>query len=100
MGIPLSVSTWGRVRAACSVVYAPVLLIFAISTVATPVLARALDLDRVVTFSIEQQSIESALIAFSKQAHIQVIISPRINGTAEVVALNATVSARVALDTL
>lgn len=100
MGIQSNTSTWGRVRAACSVVYAPVLLMFAISTVATPVSARAVDLDRVVEFSIEQQSIESALIAFSKQAHIQVIISPRVDGAAEVHALNATVSARVALDTL
>jgi outer membrane receptor protein involved in Fe transport len=73
---------------------------FAISTVATPVLARAVDLDRVVAFSIERQSLESALIAFSKQSEIQVIITPKVNGTAEVPALNATVSARVALDTL
>jgi TonB-dependent siderophore receptor len=100
MEIQSDTSTWGRVRAACSVVYAPLFLVFAIGTVATPVLARAVDLDRVVVFSIEQQSIESALIAFSKQAHIQVIISPRINGTTEVAALNATVSARVALEIL
>jgi outer membrane receptor protein involved in Fe transport len=73
---------------------------YAISTVATPASARAVDLDRVVAFSIEQQSIESALIAFSKQAHIQVIISPRVDRTAEAPALNATVSARVGLDTL
>jgi iron complex outermembrane receptor protein len=100
MGIPLKVSTWGRVRAACSVVCAPILALFAVSIVATPVLARALDLDRVVTFSIEPQPIESALITFSKQAHIQVLISPNANSKAEAPALNATVSARIALDTL
>jgi outer membrane receptor protein involved in Fe transport len=74
--------------------------LFVISTVATPVLARTLDLDRVVKFSIKRQSIESALLAFSKQAGIQLLISPNVNGTAAAPALNATVSARVALDAL
>jgi len=64
------------------------------------VVAKSANLDRVVAFSINPQSIESALIEFSKQAHIQVIISPRVNGASAAPALNTTVSARVGLETL
>lgn len=62
--------------------------------------ARALDLDQAVAFDIEQQPIGSALIAFSKQARIQVVIAPDAYDQEAASGLNARVSARVALDTL
>jgi iron complex outermembrane recepter protein len=100
MGIPLSASYRGRAPDACSTVYLPVILLYLASLIATPVLARALDLDRAVTFNIPSQPLESALIAFSQQAHIQVVIAQDTAGTADVSAFRGTVPARVALETL
>jgi outer membrane receptor protein involved in Fe transport len=57
-------------------------------------------LDRAVTFNIAPQPLDLALIAFSQQAHIQVIIAPDAAGTVETPALHGTVPARVALDVL
>jgi len=65
-----------------------------------PVLTRAVDLNEVVAFSIARQPLESALIAFSNQAHIQILISPQANGTTLVPALKGTLPVRVALDRL
>lgn len=68
--------------------------------VAPPVLAKAVDLDRPTEFDIESQSVGSALLQFSKQAHIQVVLSPTVSGSAEASPLHGKVLPRVALDTL
>lgn len=100
MGITRKDSIRNRARAACSSVFAIGFLLLAIGMGATPVLARALDLERVVSFSIEPQPIESALLAFSEQSNIQIVISPKVNGSAESQGLTGAMSARVALDRL
>lgn len=102
MGNPFfSTSIRAKAPLVSSLAYVPVLLLVAASTVVTPVSARAVDLDRAVAFDIEPQPIGSALIEFSRQANIQVVIAPEIAGTAaEFLALHGTVPARVALDML
>lgn len=62
--------------------------------------ARNADLDRAIVFNIEPQSIDSALITFSEQAHIQVVIAPDANSSTESPSIHGTVSPRKALDAL
>jgi len=99
MGIFVTGSIRHRATAVQLLIDVLILLLFAAS-VATPALARALDLDRTVAFHIPRQPIESALIAFSSQAHIQVIIAPNVNSTAAAPSISGTVSVRAALNTI
>ena len=100
MGNHVTASTRDRGTLACSMAYLSILLLFAGSLAATPALAKAMDLDRAVAFDIEPQPIGSALIVFSRQAHIQVVIAPDIGTTVKTARIHGTVSARVALDAL
>jgi iron complex outermembrane receptor protein len=59
--------------------------------------ARAADLDRIVRFDIESQALEKALVTFSQQANIQVVINVGSMGSAEAPALKAVVPARIGL---
>src|SRR5579864_6048125 len=65
---------------------------------ATP--TRGADLDRTVSFSIAAQPLESALVEFSHQAQIQVVIAPNAVNMTQIPALTGKVPARVALDVL
>jgi len=67
---------------------------------AQAVIARAVDLDKAVRFNIEAQVVGSALIEFSKQSDIQVVISPEADSTKITGPLYGTLSARTALETL
>jgi iron complex outermembrane receptor protein len=99
MGTPPKALPKDRAQVFRSLAFVTTLLLAA-SLVAAPVLARAVDLDRIVAFSIASQPLDSALLEFSKQAQIQVIVAPDIDGTAEAPAVNGPVSARTALDRL
>jgi len=80
--------------------YVVTLVVIAACLVAKVAQARAVDLDRPVTFDIEAQPVGSALIEFSKQANIQIVIAPEADNTVLTPALHGTVSARVALEAL
>ncbi|MBL8270061.1 TonB-dependent siderophore receptor [Steroidobacter sp.] len=60
-------------------------------------LALADELDRKVAFDIDSQPLEQALVAFSQQAGIQIVLNTGSVGGATVPALKATVSSREAL---
>jgi iron complex outermembrane receptor protein len=62
--------------------------------------ARGAELDRTVTFDIESQALEKALVTFSQQANIQVVLNVGSVGSAEAPALKAAVPARVGLQEL
>ncbi len=100
MNIPLCPSSRDRTPGTRSTACIPFALLLIAGVVATPALARALDLDRAISFDIPAQPLESALIDFSKQSHIQVVIGQDGAGEAAAPAIRATLSARVALNTL
>jgi iron complex outermembrane recepter protein len=80
--------------------YVLLLAVFGVTTGTKTVQARALDLDRPVAFNIRAQRVGSALIQFSQQADIQVLIAPMADSTAETPPIHKTIPARVALDIL
>lgn len=59
--------------------------------------ARATDLDRTVMLDIAAQPLETALVAFSQQANIQVVLNSGSTGTAAAAAVKGTISARTGL---
>jgi len=81
-------------------IYRSLLVAVAAVLVSPHTLARTLDLGRVVAFDIPAQPIESALVSFSKQAKIQVVIAQDADGTALAPGVHAILSARDALDIL
>ena len=62
--------------------------------------ASGADLDRPLEFHIPGQTLESALFAVCKQAHMQLLIAPDTANDRLVPALNGNLSTRAALDTL
>jgi iron complex outermembrane recepter protein len=100
MRVTLSVPAIDRFTLSVLLSCARAILLLSASMTTTSVLAKAMDLDRPVAFSIESQPIGSALVVFSRQADIQVVITPDVPGTAEAPALHGTLPARIALDTL
>lgn len=61
-------------------------------------LARGSELDRHVVFDIPAQSVESALVELSRQAHIQIVIVPEVSNSAPGRQLRAKISTREALN--
>jgi len=78
----------------------PPMLFGTASLGSTPVLAGSDGLDRIAEFKIQSKRIDSALLKFSGQAHIQIAMAPEVNGAIETSQLNSAMSARQALDIL
>jgi iron complex outermembrane recepter protein len=76
------------------------LLSLCVQFLSTGAHASAADLDRTVKFDIDAQPLEKALVAFSQQADIQVVLNVEPIGSAEVQPLKRTVSARTGLTEL
>ncbi len=62
--------------------------------------ARSADLNQPVAFDIPAQPLNSALLAFSKQAKIQVVVAPNATTGLSAPAVHATMAADVALNEL
>jgi outer membrane receptor protein involved in Fe transport len=62
--------------------------------------ARSADLDQPVAFDIAAQPLNSALLAFSKQAKVQVIVAPNATTGLSAPAVHATMAADAALNEL
>jgi iron complex outermembrane recepter protein len=100
MGTPSNSFTLSGLRATCLAAHARALTVLTVAMIATPISARALDLGRIISFNIEAQPLDSALIALSKQSHVQILIAPKVNGKMNVPGVSGLVSVRTALDTL
>jgi len=97
----INLCTWTQGLAGASFLAAPwVVPVLVVSYLLTPVAAEAAILDRTVNFYIPAQPRESALIEFSKQAHVQMVISNSLAGSVEVPAINETAIARLVLQEL
>lgn len=100
MGILFGVSGQKGMSTARGLPYVWILVAFLLAITTRPLQAQTVNLDRPIRFDIKAQGVGAALIEFSRQANIQVLIGPGADTTRVTPLLHMTAPARTALDLL